>query len=96
MSKEIIDIKKIRTKSNVFKKETGDKISFYILSGLGVVAALSWNETIQSLINLIPIQRNGIIAKVIYSIIITIFLVIMTIVFNKMKENGENKINKNK
>ncbi len=72
------------------RNETGKKITEYIIAGLSIIAILSWNESIKSVIELIPTKKNTIIAKFIYSIIITIIIVIITIYLEP--NNDKNKI----
>lgn len=61
------------------RNETGKKIIEYIIAGLTIIAILSWNESIKSVIELISTKRNTIIAKFIYSITITIIIVIISV-----------------
>lgn len=89
--KEIIDIKKIKDTSEKLKTETNNKISASILAAFGIVVGLAWNDAIQSLISLIPIQKNGVMAKCIYALFITIVLVFITLFFNRIKEIKDKK-----
>lgn len=54
------------------------KASGYILAGFGLVAALAWNDAIQTFVNTIfTVKSDSIIAKFIYALIITFALVII-------------------
>ncbi len=54
------------------------KTTHYIITGFSLVVALSWNETIKNAVNMVfPIEGEAIIARVIYSIIITLLLIII-------------------
>lgn len=54
------------------------KTSHYILGGVALVTALSWNETIKKTINkCIPTPSDQLQANVIYSIVITLLLVVL-------------------
>lgn len=73
------------------KKEIGEKTLGYLMTAFGLVAGLAWNEAVKSLINSIyPGETNGLLAKFIYAIIITLFVVLigiyLTIFFRKDKK----------
>ena len=72
------------------KEEFKEKIATLILGGLTLVAALSWNEAIKSLIETIfPKKSSELIGKFIYAIIITIFIVIVSVYLKKLiKKNN--------
>lgn len=57
----------------------GVKTSHYIIGGVALVTALSWNETIKKIISTCIPTSNQIIASVIYSVIITFILVLLII-----------------
>ena len=51
----------------------------YILTALGLVAGLAWNDAIKALIEkILPLGNGSIIAKFIYAIIVTILAIILT------------------
>ncbi|PJE50488.1 MAG: hypothetical protein COV29_03715 [Candidatus Yanofskybacteria bacterium CG10_big_fil_rev_8_21_14_0_10_36_16] len=57
-------------------KEVKEKTKGYILTALGLVAGLAWNDAIKALIDSIfKIDKNTIIAKFIYATIITVIVV---------------------
>lgn len=64
-------------------------------SGLGLVAALAWNNVIQDLVNnyIKPYLPKGssIISLIIYAVIITIFAVTITYQLTKILEKLENR-----
>lgn len=68
------------------KVETLTKMTDLATAGFGLVAALAWNEAIQSLVNafLPKNSSGGIIAQLIYAVIITIVVVIITVKLGKM------------
>ncbi len=84
--KEIIDIEKIKNTSKKIQTETTEKINNAIIAAFGLVVALAWNDAIQSLIKLIPIQKNNVLAKCFYAFFVTIILVFVTLFLNKIKE----------
>jgi glucan phosphoethanolaminetransferase (alkaline phosphatase superfamily) len=57
------------------KEQTG----YYFLVGLTLVLGLAWNEAITSAINqYYPLDRNGLTAKFIYALAITLFVVFLS------------------
>ena len=64
-------------------------------TGFGLVAALSWNNLIQDVVNnyikkLLP-QGSGTISLLIYAVIITILAVVITYQLSKLLERLETK-----
>jgi|SRR5690242_21070903 len=54
------------------------RASHYIIGGLSLVTALSWNEAIKAYINKVyPIQRDSAAALVIYAVIMTLFVILV-------------------
>ena len=69
----------LRQEGEKIKQEIRQKTLGYITAGFGLVAGLAWNEAIKALIEyLFPLSQNGILAKFIYAIVITILLVIIS------------------
>ena len=54
------------------------KASHYIIAGVGIVAAMSWNTTIKNMIDtLYPMPDQHLIAAFVYSLTITMFLILL-------------------
>jgi len=54
-------------------------------AGFGLVAALAWNETIQSLIKeIVPVDSSGLLSKFIYAAIVTLIAVLITYYLGKL------------
>ena len=52
----------------------------FITAGLGLVAGLAWNDAIKALIEyLFPLEKNGIPAKFLYAIVITLVVVFLSV-----------------
>ena len=69
-------------KEKSFRKELMQQLVTLSTSGFGLVAALAWNEAIQTFVKdyvqpLYPSQ-SGAISKLIYAVIITAFAVLIT------------------
>ncbi len=61
------------------KIEIFDKITQLATAGLGLVAALAWNDAIQALFKIIFGDQSDVWAKFIYAIIITVLIVLLTV-----------------
>ncbi|MDO8581641.1 MAG: DUF5654 family protein [bacterium] len=55
-----------------------ERLSTLMTAGFGLVAALAWNDAIQSLFALIFPQRSGIAVKFLYAVLITALIVVFT------------------
>lgn len=61
------------------RSELREKTSGYILTALGLVAGLAWNDAISSAIKyFFPLDTNGVLPKFIYAVIVTIIIVIIS------------------
>ena len=68
------------------KKEVREKMLTLILAGFGLVAALAWNDAIQTLFKVFFPKSEGVIGKIIYAIIVTIVVVLIS---SRLKKNIE-------
>ncbi|MFH0955763.1 MAG: DUF5654 family protein [Candidatus Falkowbacteria bacterium] len=88
------NFEKIKIESSKISREAKDKTLGFIITAFGLVAGLAWNEAIQSLIkSFFTIDKNSILAKFIYAIVMTLVLVFITIYLAKIfgKDKEENK-----
>lgn len=80
---------KIKEGQARLRKEAIEKTVGYILAAFGLVAGLAWNEAIKALIdNFFPLDKNGIVIKFVYAILVTVIVVVVTIIFVR-KESHE-------
>ncbi|MFH1631565.1 MAG: DUF5654 family protein [bacterium] len=78
-------LKHVKNGSNEVKKTVRTKVSTYILAGLGFVAGLAWNDAIKEMINVMfPGDGEGLVAKFVYALAVTLFVVIATMVVAKL------------
>jgi uncharacterized BrkB/YihY/UPF0761 family membrane protein len=72
-------------------KMAKEKMITLILAGFGLVAALAWNDAIQTLFKAIFPQNQEIIGKFVYAIIVTFIVVIISLQLQKVskKVDGE-------
>ncbi|MBI2133197.1 hypothetical protein HYU11_00795 [Candidatus Woesearchaeota archaeon] len=61
------------------------------ISAFGLIAALAWNSAIQALFDkYFPIEKGeGIIAKLLYALFVTITVVIVTLWLSKLSRKNE-------
>ena len=64
--------------------EIFDKIILLMMSAFSLVAALAWNDAVQTLFKTYFGEQSGIIAKFLYAVVVTILVVVVTIWFGKM------------
>lgn len=63
------------------------KIAGYVTAALGLVTGLTWNDAITPLINfLLPVDKNGLLAKFIYVVLITAVVVFLSTYLVKLLE----------
>ncbi|MDD5342731.1 MAG: DUF5654 family protein [Patescibacteria group bacterium] len=72
-------------------KEVLDKMVGLATSAFGLVAALAWNEAIQTLFKTVFGTASGIISLFIYAIFITAIAVWITIRLGKLSEKMRNR-----
>jgi len=87
---------KIKIGASALNHEVRNKVAGYITAAFGLVAGLAWNDAIKSLIDyLFPLEKNGLWAKFIYAVLITLVLVTVSIfamrIFKKEKEEKAGK-----
>lgn len=58
--------------------EIVEKLTTLVAAGFGLVAALAWNDAIQSLFQAIFPTASNVAAKFIYAALITVLIVIVT------------------
>ncbi len=83
---------KIKNGSKEIKKEIKQRVSGYILAAFGLVAALAWNDAIKSLIEyFFPLNKNTILIKFLYAVLITFIMVIISIYLTKLLSDKNEK-----
>lgn len=85
-------LNKIKEEQKRVSREVLGKTVGYILAALGFVVALAWNDAIRTSIEyLFPLNKNSILAKFVYALLVTVLIVIVTIIFTRKTEAPENK-----
>ena len=70
-------------------KAVKEKMVTLILAGFGLVAALAWNDAIQTLFNSFFPQGSGLIGKFVYAVIVTLIVVIISLQLKRISEKKE-------
>ena len=64
-----------------------EKMLTLILGAFGLVAALAWNDAIQTLFKIIFPQSQGLIEKLSYAVLVTIIFALIALQLKKTSEN---------
>ncbi|MDP2741569.1 MAG: DUF5654 family protein [bacterium] len=84
--------RKIKNGQEKLRKEIKEKTTGYILAALGFVVGLAWNDAIKASIEyLFPLNKDSILAKLIYAFLVTIIIVLATVYFVKSSEKEVEK-----
>lgn len=91
-------------KKNIAKKESDkgveekpvpvaivDRVVQSVVTGLGLVTALAWNEAIQEAFNRFLSKPAGLTAKFVYALILTTAIVIVTLQLSKIARKIEKR-----
>lgn len=62
-----------------------EKTLLLATSAFGLVAALAWNDAIQSIFKYYFGEQSGIIAKLLYALIVTVIVVVITVWLGKLE-----------
>lgn len=70
---------KVNNKVKKLKKEFSIKLSTLVIAAFGLVAALAWNEAMQSIFHRYYEETNGLTAKIVYAFVVTCIAVLVTL-----------------
>jgi hypothetical protein len=91
---------KIQSEIEEVKQEVRNKTVGYIVTALGLVAGLAWNDAVKALIEyLFPTQKDTLQAKFIYALIISMVVVFFSVYLVKFfkeekKDTDEKEVKK--
>lgn len=74
-----------------FRSEFLKTMTQLATAGFGLIAALAWNDTIQSFINHFIKSGAGFWSKLIYAVIVTTIAVFVTYTLGKMTQEAHNE-----
>lgn len=81
-------------KNKKVRIELIEKLSTLITAAFGLVAALAWNSAIQNIFNLFFKDNSGLIAQIIYAVIVTVIAVYVTFLLGRAKSSLIEKLDK--
>lgn len=74
-----MDTQQEENKKAAVRREVQEKMTGYIVTALGIVAGLAWNDAISASIQFFfPLDQGSLVAKFTYAVIITIVIVILS------------------
>ena len=83
---------RIKEESKIMKTEFSDRIIGFIVGALSLVAGLAWNDAIKALLDyLFPLQKDGILAKFVYAVIISLVVVIISLLLMRWFKHEDEK-----
>lgn len=76
---------KIKDSGSELQREVREKTLGYIITSFGLVAGLAWNDVIKAFIErFFPDPGNGLKAKFIYALIMTVFVVAISLYLSRL------------
>lgn len=92
MLKEKISNHKVIKKAKSLQKDIFKNVVGSIIAALGVVVGLAWNDAISQFIKIVfPENKDSIIAKFSYAVMLTIIVVIISYLLLKVSSKEENE-----
>lgn len=83
-------IEELKEKEKNLRKELRAQSIGYIVAALGLVAGLSWNDAIKSVIDhFFSTAGGGILAKFVYALAITVLIIVLSQFLLRMSKKDE-------
>ncbi len=83
---------KVFNKVSRVQKEFRKQTLGYIVGALSLVAGLAWNDAVKTIIEYIfPLDKNSMWIKLIYAVILTVIIILVTISLNRFLGPDEEK-----
>lgn len=86
--------KKMTAEEKTFREELLSQLVTLSTSGFGIVAALAWNDTVQTFVNQFITPRipgSGLISKLLYALLITLLAVLITFQLSRIAARLQHK-----
>lgn len=86
--------KKIKKEITDVREEIKKKTVGYVVTALGLVAGLAWNDAVKGLIDyFFPVTQQSVWAKLIYALVLTIVVGLISVYLVKLfKKDDERKV----
>ena len=86
------NFKHLRQRGSQLEREAASRIVGYIVASFGLVAGLAWNEAIKAIIeHLFPLSTETLWAKIMYAVLITLLVVLISFYAVRFAHNTEQK-----
>lgn len=83
---------KVREEIKTVRKEVKDKTIGYIVTALGLVAGLAWNDAVKTFIEYyFPLSGHGIWAKIVYAAVLTVFVALFSLYLVRIAKKESKK-----
>ena len=87
-----IELRKLKEEKDKIETAFKRRTEAYIITAFGIVAGLAWNEAVKALMDyLFPIQKDTILVKFIYAIIMTTVLVFISLYVARFINKDDHK-----
>jgi len=87
-----IELRKLQEEKDKIEVAFRRRTEGYIITAFGIVAGLSWNEAVKALMEyLFPMEKDTILAKFLYALIMTIILVFISLYVVKFVNKKDDK-----
>lgn len=86
----MVTIDKIKSDGVEIRRQVRQKTMDLILAAFGFIAGLAWNEAIKALIEVVfPQNNNSVWAKLIYALLMTLLVVLVSVYFVRSTAKDE-------
>lgn len=83
-------VNKFKAETLKIEMEARKQLLAYIVGAFSFIAGLAWNDAIKGVIeNYFPLGEDNLLAKIIYAILITLFVVLVTIILSRLLKAKE-------
>ena len=79
---------KVVERIEAFEHQFRNRMTALMISALGLVAALAWNESIKEVISLFVLPGQAVVYKTLVAVVVSVFAVVIIIVLTKKPSRG--------
>ena len=81
---------RLKEEGRTLQKEVRERTIGYLLAAFGLVAGLAWNDAIKTAIEeFFPLKGDTILAKLIYAVLITLIVVVITMYLARLSKKND-------
>ena len=81
---------RLKEEVKTLQKEVRERTIGYLLAAFGLVAGLAWNDAIKTAIEeFFPLKGDTILAKLIYAVLITLIVVVITMYLARLSKKND-------